>query len=178
MDESLLELENELKRLSPRRPSRAMLAALERELAQGQPSVAAEKAVRDDTATTVRSWNWALWSLAGAAAALAVAFALHSAFDRSLPQRSTPEIARQADGSTAPAAAATVAPDRYEPVQASSVLYAMHESPPTKLPDRTEAREVRYRFVDTYTWKNPARNASVRWSVPRDEVRFIRANLD
>jgi hypothetical protein len=71
-----------------------------------------------------------------------------------------------------------VAPDRYEPVQASSVLYAMHESPPTTLPDRTQGREVRYRFVDTYTWKNPARNASVRWSVPRDEVRLIRANLD
>lgn len=181
MDESLLELENELKRLSPRRPSREMLAAIERDLARGHASGGPHEATRYSTATTLRSWKWATWSLAGAAAALGLAFVLRAVFDATQAPDDTPAIARQAGASAAAsstAAIAPAAPDRYEPVQASSVLYALHESPPKTLPDRTEGREVRYRFVDTYTWKNPARNASVRWSVPRDEVRLVRANLD
>jgi hypothetical protein len=39
--------------------------------------------------------------------------------------------------------------------------------------DDTSARQVRARYVDTYTWKNPRSNASLKWSVPRDEVRVI-----
>lgn len=176
MDESLLELENELKRLSPRRPSRATLAAIERDLAS-----ASAAAARSSTATPPWSWKWAWWSLGGAAAALALAWALHSALYQAPVRPGAPVIAGQgaAPGAAAePSLATSVAPDRYEPVQASSVLYALQESAPQTLPDRTEGREVRYRFVDTYTWKNPARNASVRWSVPRDEVRLVRANLD
>jgi hypothetical protein len=46
------------------------------------------------------------------------------------------------------------------------------------LPDQTEGRQVRYRYVDTYTWRNPTTKASLRWSVPRDEVRVIRASLN
>ena len=68
--------------------------------------------------------------------------------------------------------------NRYEPVKATSVLYDMKEDGATTLPDRTEGRQVRYRYVDTYTWRNPATNASLRWSVPRDEVRLVRASLD
>jgi hypothetical protein len=181
MDETLLELENELKRLSPRRPSRETLAAIERELADYHAPAGPDSAGRYRTATTLRSWKWAAWSLAGAAAALALAFALRAVFDGPAVQVDAPALAQQGEapvaGSSA-AAPATATPDRYEPVEASSVLYAMHESPPKTLPDRTEGREVRYRFVDTYTWQNPARNASVRWSVPRDEVRLVRANLD
>jgi hypothetical protein len=68
--------------------------------------------------------------------------------------------------------------NRYQPVRASSVLYDLKEDELTRLSDQTEGRQVRYRYVDTYTWKNPATNASLRWSVPRDEVRLVRANLD
>ena len=68
--------------------------------------------------------------------------------------------------------------NRYQPVHASSVLYDLQEDGATTLPDQTEGRQVRYRYVDTYTWKNPATNASLRWSVPRDEVRVVRASLD
>jgi uroporphyrinogen-III synthase len=87
-----------------------------------------------------------------------------------------------------PAAVATTQPiaakaketpvNRYQPVQASSVLYDLKEDGTAYLPDQTEGRQVRYRYVDTYTWKNPATNASLRWSVPRDEVRLVRASLD
>ncbi|MEJ1974467.1 MAG: hypothetical protein WDM96_19030 [Lacunisphaera sp.] len=68
--------------------------------------------------------------------------------------------------------------NRYEPVRASSVLYEMKDDGVAYLPDRTEGRQVRYRYVDTYTWRNPATQASLRWSVPRDEVRLVRASLD
>jgi hypothetical protein len=181
MDENLVELENELKRLSPRRPSRPMLAAIERDLARRHASGSPGVAVGYSTATTLRGWKWTTWALVGAAAVLALAFTLPAVFEDPKAPGDTPVIARQAEASAAATDIATIAPttlDRYEPVQASTVLYAMHESSPRTLPDRTEGREVRYRFVDTYTWKNPARNASVRWSVPRDEVRLVRANLD
>ena len=82
---------------------------------------------------------------------------------------------------TAPAAAtkpAVVPVNRYEPIKASSVLYDMKEDGAATLPDQTEGRQVRYRYVDTYTWKNPTTKASLRWSVPRDEVRLVRASLD
>lgn len=176
MDESLQELENELKRLTPRRPSSALLASLERELG---PATPVTRVHRYSTATSLGSWKWATWILAGAAALIALVLLVRS--DRPAP-------AMPGESSLAPGVAATTPavesshsetePNRYEPVRASSVLYAMQEGLPTTLPDRTEGREVRYRYVDTYTWKNPATNASVRWSVPRDEVRLVRANLD
>lgn len=177
MDESLLELENELKRLSPRRPSRAMLTALERELAP-RPGQASAPERTAPHATTHRPWQWAMWSLAGVAAIVALALALQLTSSQSVTPVSVPALARQESAPVANPPLEPVSPDRFEPVQASSVLYAMQESPPATLPDRSEGREVRYRFVDTYTWKNPARNASMRWSVPRDEVRLVRANLD
>jgi hypothetical protein len=176
MDETLQELENELKRLTPRRPSFALMATLERELGPAAPAAPAR---RYSTATNLGSWKWAPWALAGAAALIALALLLLSnRLAPAVPAESAPvpEVA-----ATTPAiepARPEVETNRYDPVRASSVLYAMQEGSPTTLPDRTEGREVRYRYVDTYTWKNPATNASVRWSVPRDEVRLVRANLD
>lgn len=181
MDETLQELENELQRLTPRRPSAAFMEALERELAT--PSAAAPTPVRRYTsATSLRSWKWASWPLAGAAAAVVMVvlvFALQFARKPAVaPSEKIPAAESVANYSETPAEPVAVATNRYEPVQATSVLYAMQEGDPTTLPDRTEGRAVRYRYVDTYTWKNPATNASLRWSVPRDEVRLIRASLD
>ena len=67
--------------------------------------------------------------------------------------------------------------DRYQPVGAATVLYDLKEDGVVTLPNRTPARRLRYRYVDTYTWKNPATNASLKWSVPRDEVRVLPASL-
>lgn len=170
MDETLQELENELKRLTPRRPSPALLQALEREL--GPEAVAS--APRYSTATSLRSWKWATWSLAGAAAGIALVAVVQ--FNHQPIKASAPILA-----TTAPAAAtkpAVVPVNRYEPIKASSVLYDMKEDGAATLPDQTEGRQVRYRYVDTYTWKNPTTKASLRWSVPRDEVRLVRASLD
>lgn len=176
MDETLQELENELKRLTPLSPSSALLGSLERELG---PATHAAPARRYSTATSLGSWKWATWALAGAAAVIALALLVRS--NRLVPVTPAEQSSVSQMAATTPApepARSATGVNRYEPVRASSVLYDLQEGAPTKLPDRTEGREVRYRYVDTYTWKNPATNASVRWSVPRDEVRLVRANLD
>ncbi len=172
MDETLQELENELKRLTPRRPSPAMMRTLESEL--GREPVTSS-APRCSTATSLRSWKWATWSLAGVAAAIALAAVVQ--FNRQPAKASAPTLATTHTQSVA-TKPAVIPVNRYEPVKATSVLYDMKEDGAATLPDQTEGRQVRYRYVDTYTWKNPATKASLRWSVPRDEVRLVRASLD
>ncbi|WP_415908306.1 hypothetical protein [Oleiharenicola sp. Vm1] len=67
--------------------------------------------------------------------------------------------------------------DTYRPVKAANVLYDLQDEGPVLLEDNTPARRIRARYVDTYTWKNPATNASLKWSVPRDEVRVMPASF-
>ncbi|HWA24426.1 MAG TPA: hypothetical protein VG734_02040 [Lacunisphaera sp.] len=174
MDENLQELENELKRLTPRGPSAGLMRALERDL--GPAPVAAAPA-RYGSAKSWNSWKWASWSLAGIAAALALVVMVQS--HRRAAKPPAPVTSYAAASTPIEQEATTpIAVNRYEPVQATSVLYDLKEDGPTTLPDQTEGRQVRYRYVDTYTWKNPATNASLRWRVPRDEVRLVRASLD
>lgn len=167
MDESLQELENELKRLSPRSLPDTLVRRLERELGP------ARVGDRYTTATSQRSWKWAGWSV-GAAAVLAAGFLVTNI---ARPPREIGPHRLATPAATPPPAASAVV-NRYEPVRASSVLYEMKDDGLATLPDRTEGRQVRYRYVDTYTWKNPATHASLKWSVPRDEVRLVRASLD
>lgn len=166
MDESLLELENELKRLRPQSLPDPLWQRLERDLGLARP------ARRYTTATSLRSWKWARWSLAGAAA-VALAFVAIALWRPSVSSPTAP-LASIAAPAPRPAAIA----NRYEPVRASSVLYELKDDGLAYLPDKTPARQVRYRYVDTYTWKNPATKASLKWSVPRDEVRVVQASLD
>lgn len=174
MDETLQELENELKRLTPRRPSNALMHALESELGAPTPVT---RTHRHDAVTNLRTRKWTSWSLAAAAI---VAFAAMFQFARRAPtpaMRPSVELATKTPAT--PESLSPVIPaNRYEPVQATSVLYDMKEDGAATLADQSEGRQVRYRYVDTYTWKNPATNASLRWSVPRDEVRVVRASLD
>ena len=166
MDNSLQELENELGRLTPRPLSSEMMDRLEHDLG---PVASVALACRYTSATTLRSWKWAGWSLAGAAAVVALLLGVQSTRP---PAATQPSVA-------APATVVAAVPaNRYEPVKASSVLYDLKEDGTATLPDQTEGRQVRYRYVDTYTWRNPATNASLRWSVPRDEVRLVRASLN
>jgi hypothetical protein len=63
-------------------------------------------------------------------------------------------------------------PSTYKPVEAENILYDVREEGLTTMPDGTPARRVRDRYLDVFTWENAAAS-SVRWSVPRDEVRLI-----
>lgn len=208
MDESLQELENELKALRPRRPSVLLRARVEHELSVDAPAADSERPAapaalpppaaaapsrRFTTATSLRSWKWVSWQLAAAAS---VALGVSIAFWQWQIRRDDPvparELARTAPQSATPAAsapdlaapasatasaerllAATRPRDAYRPVKAANVLYDLQDEGPVVLEDNTPARRVRARYVDTYTWKNPATNASFKWSVPRDEVRVL-----
>ncbi|MBA4138255.1 MAG: hypothetical protein C0518_13145 [Opitutus sp.] len=160
---------------------------------------------RYTTATTLRSWKWVSWQMAAAAAvALIVSLgvwhfqrssggrtALPSAHElAATPQTNSPSIvpetavaprvaprAVQPSDSGERLLASTTPRDAYRPVKAANVLYDLQDEGPVLLEDNTPARRVRARYVDTYTWKNPATNASLKWSVPRDEVRVLPARF-
>ena len=167
MDESLQELENELKRLRPQSLPDTLVQRIEGELGP------VEAPRRYTTATSLRSWKWAGWSLAGVAAVI-VGFLASTISWSPVPAVRPAVTAFRAP--SIPDAAPVM--NRYEPVRASSVLYEMKDDGLAMLPDNTQGRQVRYRYVDTYTWKNPATKASLKWSVPRDEVRLVQASLD
>lgn len=175
MDESLQELENELKRLTPRRPSAQLLERLDRELARTAAAPAPVRPKRS-SATSFTSWKWMGWRLAAAAAvvALAVTLAVRPKSRSAAPSTVEPGLA-QSETVESPAAlpVEAPAPARLRPVRAANVLVGLADDGLVTLPDESPARQLRYRYIDTYTWKNPENNASLRWSVPREEVRVV-----
>jgi hypothetical protein len=70
------------------------------------------------------------------------------------------------DGSLANAAA-------FKPVAAENLLVEARDEGYVTLDDGTTARRVRRSYVDTITWQDPRTNASLVWSVPREEVRVV-----
>lgn len=65
----------------------------------------------------------------------------------------------------------------FRPVAAKDVLYAAKDEGYVQLVDGTPAHRLREYHLDTITWKNPSTNASLSWSVPRDEIRVIPASF-
>jgi hypothetical protein len=73
-----------------------------------------------------------------------------------------------------PAVAAAPAEDAsFKPVAAEKVLVSALDEGLVTLADGTPARRERIQFVDTITWRNPRTNASLTWTVPREEVRVV-----
>lgn len=177
MDDSCTDLEHELKALRPARPSSALSARI----AQGLSAPEARPvAPRYTSATNLASWKWVGWRAAtwGATAAACVLAAVWGW--RQTSEHGAAPFAPPALAAPSPAAApeprapfAVRSPARLQPVAAANVLYAVEDEGLVLLPDETPARRVRTRYVDTYTWRNPATNASLKWSVPRDEVRVL-----
>ena len=61
----------------------------------------------------------------------------------------------------------------YKPVSAEGVRYQSNDEGMTTLADGTPARRVRDSYIETITWENPATKASLRWTVPYEEVRVV-----
>ena len=61
----------------------------------------------------------------------------------------------------------------FKPVAAENLLLDASDEGYTTLDDGTPARRVRRSYIDTITWKDSRTNASLTWSVPREEVRVI-----
>ncbi|MSU51798.1 MAG: hypothetical protein EXS41_00125 [Opitutaceae bacterium] len=161
MHEDFQELEGELKHLRPRASSSGLVARLEQELA---PAVSRSPRRTCSTATIWGPWKWTIWSMV-TAAAIAVALIV----SRNLG----PVGNRIVQSEPGPAVSATQSAEIYKPVRADNMLYDTREENGVTLPDGTFARRVRSRYVDTITWRNSRTNASLRWSIPREEVRVI-----
>jgi hypothetical protein len=178
MDESLQQLEDELKSLRLRRPSPSLVDRLTTELAAETDEIAAPPVRRYTTSTNLGSWKWLGWRAAGVAAALAVVALLGVMLLKPQPPAAAPPTRlAAADAAPVKRAEPTVPPDQYQPVAATNVLYDLKDEGLVDAEGPTPARQVRARFVDTYTWKNPRDNSSLKWSVPRDEIRVIPASL-
>lgn len=162
MDESLQELEAELKSLQPRRPSAQWSARIGHELA------VIPVRTHYTSATNLSSWKWFGWRTAVTAAAVALVTTLGVLNFKPAQPVAAPTPPVVANPNPAPASR-----DRYPPVAATNVLYDLKDEGPVRLDGDTSARRLRYRYLDTYTLKNPKGNASLKWSVPRDEIRVL-----
>ena len=156
MDDDFSSLEAELQRLRPAAPPRDLIARIEADLAPAA-----------DISRSSRTW-W-LWAGGLPAAAAAVAALVFVARRDAAPVAIS--IARTSPVIELPAPAASE--EVFKPVAAENVLYAVHDEGLVTLADGTAARRERFNYVDTITWKNPRTNASVRWTVPREEIRVV-----
>jgi hypothetical protein len=180
MDESDQELETELKSLRLRAPAPRLLDGIAQKLA-ADPTPVALGRQQYTTATNWNSWKWFGWRTAGIAAALALVVGLSfmRRLQTQLPDSTTPAAQPVITGpvgrvqSTSP-----IELDRYRPVAASNVLYDLKDEGPVNVVGDAPARRLRYRYLDTYTWKNPRSNASIKWSVPRDEIRVLPVSMN
>ena len=176
MDESFPELEAELKSFQLRTPSPHLLDRLTAEL---PPAAEATPRTRPryTTSTNLSSWKWHGWRAVGLAATVVVMAAAGLMTFKRMPSPPA-EIPSAQLATTTRAPSSTALRDDYQPVAATNVLYDLKDEGLVKAEDNSDARRVRYRYLDTYTWKNPKSNASLKWSVPRDEIRLVSATLN
>ena len=170
MNDDYSDLEAELKRMRPCAPSSELLTRLAATL--DQPAASSASPV--GTHRSVFSWRTWRWVLGSTAVAAAVALAIVTTH-RSVPVGPTADqTAHPANGMvTAPIPATPASPDLYKPVSVENVLYDSRDEGLVTLDDGAAARRVFQRYLDTYTWRNSRTNASLRWTIPRDEVRVI-----
>lgn len=159
MDEELRQLEAELQTLRPTAPRTALRARLQCTL--GDAALGASRTPTAIRAARQGAWWWT------AALPVAAAIVLGGTLwwrtrDREQPSRGT-----------IPPEEIAAAPTAFKPVTARNVLYAADDEGMVTLDDGTLARRERLHFVDTITWHNPRTNASLTWTVPREEVRIV-----
>lgn len=153
MDDDLQTIEAELKRLRPAVPRPALACRIEADLQRPRP------------AAWTTPWRWGL--LLPAAAALAVLLAK--------PWRIAPAGDRASEAAVPAVTGADAAV--LKPVAVENLLYSAQDEGIVTLGDGTPARQERLRYVDTITWRNPRTNASLKWTVPREEVRVVPVSL-
>ncbi len=153
MDEDLTCLEAELRALAPSPPPVTLERRIAAELAAGSVSLP--------------WWRLALLPLATAAGFAGVLWlARQPSFTRADPPEETSAVASVPEP----------APDRFRPVRMENVLYERTEEEVVTATG-APARRERLRYVDTITWQHPRTNASLTWSVPREEVRVVPIQL-
>ena len=161
MDDEFTTLELELKRLRPRTLPAIVVNRIAVELEPQTAGIA-----RPSWFVTASRWMSSNWRIGAASAAAlgALAVGLHLAAAPGATQSregiSTPQPARPAD-------------TELKPVAAESILYDVRDEGLVTLDDGREGRRVRQRYLDTITWSAPDARRSLRWTVPREEVRIL-----
>jgi hypothetical protein len=146
MDNSLTELEAELKRLRPVTPSASLASRIASRM--------------EEPAERRFSWAWVALPLA-AAIALGIYINGHVTTPAG---ESSPADSRVATAAMTPT---------YKPVSAQNILYDQRDEGLVTLADGSTARRIRNSYVDTITWKDSRSQASLKWSVPRTEERVV-----
>jgi len=162
-DDEIIELEHELRRLRPRAASAQLFHGIRDSLERDEAAVAA---MRTDAVLHIS--DWVRWGLPLAAAF--VFGVLAARFPQAPIEVGRPE--------SRPALPVEDAGSLYRPVRADNLVFEARDAGLVTLPDGTQARQVSNRYLDTITWRNARTNASLRWSIPREEIRLIpiRAN--
>jgi len=181
MNDDIQSLEAELRRLRPRQPSeqlRERLNASFSEVTRKTGSVFQEVGSRKMPGAKVfAGWPWVLWPsmIIGAAAVLFIAvhqdhFDVMVATDKTVPPASRPLL------TAAPQSDASALTPQYKPVTAERLVLGASSDGFVTLSDGTLARRVRQLSVDTYVWRDARTNASLRWSIPREDLRVVPAS--
>ena len=155
MDNELSQLEAELARMRPADPTRALVRRIEAELANVE---------------VPRGFSWYDWMLAAALPAAAMIVLVLTQLPPGDETR-TPIEAKVSPPAETQALATS--DDALKPVTAEKLLVSADDEGLVILDDGTPARRARLHFVDTITWRHPRTNASLTWTVPREEVRVV-----
>jgi hypothetical protein len=166
------ELENELKKLRPARPSPVLFARVEEQMAASESA----RIVRPDRFRI----NYAALGFGLAAAAVLLLLAKISTDRRQEPAESVvqnspaPETrlllpshsgGNRIEGSRSP--------NEFIPAGATQLVYNTRDEG-LQFTDRSEPlRRLRYRTQETWQWRNPATGASPRVSYPSEEIVLI-----
>lgn len=141
-------------------PLEAELAELEAELRRMHPApvparltrrIAESVAAEDGSGRRRRALLWGAFAL-GTAAAAAILIVSHGRTPRSL---------------------AAPPGSLFKPVSAEAVITSARDAGEVILGDGTRARQIDESVVDTITWKDPSTNATLTWSVPREQVQLV-----
>ena len=154
MDDELDQFEAELKNLRPAPLSSRLVARVEREMARGSPA-------------SQSRGQWLGWLALPAAAGVALLLLLFSQ-DRVVQREQRVDPPALVVQPPAPATETL-----FKPITAEKLLVSADDEGLVTLEDGTPARRERLHYVDTITWRNVRTNASLKWSVPREEVRVV-----
>ena len=161
------DIERELRQLRPAPPSEGLQARMAEELVE-KAAHTVDKRAGGILFQNIR-FRWA------ASFALAAAFAIIAFL--SIPDTEqvsdTPPTAMDMAEVEIPVALEPASPSKYIPVKARHVLMNAQEEGIFYIDDHIPARKMRYRFVDSYTWKNPDDGSSLQVTVPREEVLLV-----
>jgi hypothetical protein len=165
MNDDFTDLENELKQLSPRPVSEGLRqrVAVQLETAAFCESQAIVHRFPVEQYRKPRnSLRVMFWSASSAAiAAVWVFLALSGTESLRQPVTTLP----------LQVAASDIAQTHFKPVSVKQQVLETQDLGFVTLSDGSTAKKVYEKAVDTYTWRDAKTNASLSWSIPREELR-------